>query len=70
MALVVFLVWSCLLIQYINSNLVFTWQLFKIDFQVTISILATLIFAIVLRFGYCLGDYKSDKGKFLDRWEK
>jgi hypothetical protein len=70
MALVVFLVWSCLLIQYMYNNLEFTWQKLVVDFQVTVPILVTLIFAFVLRFGYCLGDYKTDKYKFFDRRDR
>lgn len=69
MALVVILVW-CSLFYHYASKLSFNLNIHKIDFQITLPIIATIIIAFVLRFGYCMGDYKSDKNKFLDRWER
>ncbi|HTB52938.1 MAG TPA: hypothetical protein VK718_09215 [Ferruginibacter sp.] len=68
MALVVFLVWCILLGQYINSHFTFTLDVFQMDIQATISIFTTLLFAVALRFGYSLGDFKTYKYKFFDRF--
>jgi len=69
MALVVILVWCSFFFNYVNNNLIFTMNINEIDFQRTLPIVATIIFAFVLRFGYCAGDYKSDNKKFFDRWK-
>jgi hypothetical protein len=70
MALVVILVWCSIFYHYASMNLEFTMNIHKIDFQITLPIIVTLVFAIVLRFGYCMGHYKSAKNSFFDRWEK
>jgi len=69
MAFVVFLVWSGLFGQYCYSHFSFTLNLKEIDLLATFSILTTLLFACALRFGYSLGDYKTNKNNFIDRWE-
>lgn len=69
MAIVVFLVWCGLFGQYTYSHFSFTLNFNKIDFLATAVILATLLFACALRFGYSLGEYKTDKNSFIDRWE-
>lgn len=68
MSLAVFLVWCGLFGQYLYSHFSFTINLKKIDLLATIAIFATLIFACALRFGYSVGDYKTDENKFIDRW--
>lgn len=69
LALVIIFVWCGLFYNY-ASKLTFTLNVFKINYQITIPIIATIVIAFVLRFGYCMGDYKTTKNKFFDRWEK
>ena len=69
MAIVVFLVWFGLIGQYIYSHFSFTLNFKKIDLLATTAVLTTLLFACALRFGYALGEYKTDKNNFIDRWE-
>lgn len=70
MALVVILVWVSLFINYANSNLIFTMVFFKINWQITLSIFGTVIFASVLGLGYCKGGRKIKVKGFFDRLEK
>jgi len=67
LALIVIFVWIALILQYSVNNLNFICDVDKIDYQKTIPILVAIVFAFVLTFGYCRGDYKSDKDKFFDR---
>lgn len=69
MAMVVFGVWCGLFGRYVYTQFSFTINSKKIDFEASISILLTFVFASALRFGYCLGDYKSDKNELFDRWD-
>lgn len=69
MALAVIVVWSSLLINYLNSHFSFTLNFKKIDLIATLAVLATTIFSLALTFGYCLRDYKSDQYSFFDRHE-
>ena len=68
MSIAVFFVWCGLFGQYVCKNFKFTLSFGEMDFIATISILVTIGLASALRFGYCLGDYKSDKIGFFDRW--
>jgi hypothetical protein len=67
MAFVVIIVWIGLLSQYLIEN--YTLSYTHIKWIPTIAIFITIIVAIVLIFGYCSGGYKSQKDKFIDRWE-
>jgi hypothetical protein len=69
MAIGVFLVWCGLFGQYTYSHFSFTLNVKKMDLLATIAILTTVLFACALRFGYSLGDYKTDKNNFIDRWD-
>jgi hypothetical protein len=68
MAIVVIVVWAGLFGQYLFQNYSFTVGK-GIDYIATIAIGLTIIFAIVLTFGYSSGSYKSTKHEFIDRWE-
>jgi hypothetical protein len=66
MAIVVILVWVGLFVQYLFENYYITFGK-GIDILSTISILATMLFVIVLLFGYTSGSYKSELNKFFER---
>lgn len=68
MAIVVIIVWSGLIGQYLfeNCSLAFNKE---IDWITTIAVFLTFVFAIVLRFGYSSGSKKSTKKGYIDRLE-
>lgn len=68
MAIVVIVVWTGLLFQYLLEKYTISFKN-NIELIPTIAILLTVVFSIVLIFGYTAGSYKSQKGKFIDRWE-
>lgn len=61
------LVWISLIIQYYSMN--FTFGINYIDISATLSIIGSIVFIMVLRFGYCLGGFKTEKNNFIDRWD-
>jgi hypothetical protein len=69
-ALVVIMVWGGLLIQYSKrfSIVKSICDIRSIDWFVTSSTILTILIAIVLCFGYCLGEYRSKERHFFDRW--
>ncbi|MRT93129.1 hypothetical protein [Ancylomarina sp. 16SWW S1-10-2] len=69
LALVIIFVWCGLFYNY-ASKLTYSLNIVKIDFQITLPIIVTIVITFVLRFGYCKGDYKSAKNKFFDRWKR
>lgn len=66
MAIVIIFVWVGLFGQYLCENYCLSFSK-EIDWISTIAILLTLIFAVVLIFGYPSGSYKSDKNKYINR---
>ena len=68
MAIVVIIVWCALLGQFFVSD----FKLYndgQIDFMASIAVVLTMLFAVVLKFGYSSGSYKSKKNRFIGRWE-
>jgi hypothetical protein len=68
MAIVVIVVWVGLFGQYLFGNYSFVIGK-ETDWISTIAIGLTIMFAVVLTFGYSSGSYKSTKNNFIDRWE-
>lgn len=69
MAMAVIVVWLILLLQILIKRYSIDIN-DRTDWIPTIAIFGTLICIIVMLFGYCGGQYKSNKSGFIDRWEK
>jgi uncharacterized membrane protein len=69
MALAVFTAWIGLIGNYFNTHDL-CMILKNFNLQIIIPILITIVFTLILAFGYCLGDYQTKEKKFLDREEK
>ncbi|RZL45451.1 MAG: hypothetical protein EOP00_17420 [Pedobacter sp.] len=69
MSILVSLVWLSLFIQYYSSNFQFISSLKNLDIPASLTLVVTIFFSNAMRFGYALGYYKSEKHKFLDRWD-
>lgn len=70
LSVVVISVWLGFLLNYLKTNnFLPDWnsKLKNINYDVLIPLILTLIFYIVFRFGYCKGEVKSKKYKFMRR---
>jgi hypothetical protein len=68
MAIAVIIVWSGLLGQYLSEHYTIAFSK-DIDIIATVAIGLTLICAVVLKYGYTSGSYKSTKNRFIGRWD-
>lgn len=68
MAIAVILVWGGLYGQFIFTNYDFAINK-KTDIMATSTIIITAIFLVVLCCGYSSGNYRSEKNKFINRWD-
>ena len=64
----VFFVWLSLFIEYLLDYKL-SISLKNVDWNVSITVLLIVLMSIIMIFGYPLSVYKSEKGKFFDRYK-
>lgn len=73
MAIVVLIVWTLLLLQFTIDKVTsfVNDELSNNEFYaLIISLFVTAVFAMVMFVGYASGGYKSEKNKFIGRWDR